>query len=230
MENVTDYPQNTNSSLADSATASASAASSEGSTVSQLQPVSGSGILSNEPVDSRAAVQEMQYNPGSPEAVTASQVNPKRKWGSNDASSVHVADRGDEQGTVIQDVPACSEAIPSTDSNTDDDSPTGPEDPDWDMWIKEPSTGKDGPSAKETLIAGKLDWETPVQWSGVTAEEQAQAILRLRFWMGWTREKAEAHLKKIAGKWFSEKKRHCPVLLGVLSYGGYYFILLKGLR
>ncbi|KAI5814500.1 hypothetical protein BZA77DRAFT_371808 [Pyronema omphalodes] len=142
----------------------------------------------------------------SPEAVPASQVKPKRKRG-NDASSVLVAERGDEQGTVIQDVPACSEAIPSTDSNSDDDSPTGPEDPDWDMWIKEPSTAKDGPSAKETLIAGKLDWKTPVLWAAVTKEKQAQAIRRLRFWMGWTREKAETHLKRMTGKWFSEKKR-----------------------
>ncbi|KAI5814491.1 hypothetical protein BZA77DRAFT_294978 [Pyronema omphalodes] len=374
MEKVTDHPQKTNSSLAYAATASASGSSSNGSTVSQLQPVSGADTFLSEPVNSRAAVQAIQYNadslhlphsrmdqsphptrtlpthspteyyqytdmqnvpaavmsssfdasphtgsmvrqdgnpfrresryhgqstgrnpavtlplqqappgflstlqssglhvpqipphrqqviPGtaafeglpsvtpalrktshlpatprsiiqiptaptaflsqsvpqdpraphvsssSPEAVPASQVKPKRKRG-NDASSVLVAERGDEQGTVVQEDPASSEAIPSTDSNTDDDSPTGPADPDWDMWIKEPSTAKDGPSAKETLIAGKLDWETPVQWSGVTAEKQAQAIRRLRFWMGWTREKAETHLKKMAGKWFSEKKR-----------------------
>ncbi|KAI5814488.1 hypothetical protein BZA77DRAFT_371759 [Pyronema omphalodes] len=103
--------------------------------------------------------------------------------------------------------PTFSAAMPSTDSNTDDAFSTGPADPDWDMWIEEPSTAKDGPSAKETLIAGKLDWEIPVQWSGVTAEKQAQAIRRLRFWMGWTWEKAETHLKKMAGKWFSEKKR-----------------------
>ncbi|KAI5814494.1 hypothetical protein BZA77DRAFT_294981 [Pyronema omphalodes] len=361
MENVNDYPQKTNSSLADAATASASGSASNGSTVSQLQPVSGADTLFNEPVESCAAVQAVQYNaetlhlprpridqsphpmrtlpspspahhyqytgmrngtpavlsssfdanlqtgsmvrqdgnqfrrdfryhghstganpavtlplqqappgfistvypsgqpapqipphrqqviPGTaafegvpsvtptlrktshlpatpsstiqtstattdllsmsaPQDTRAPHVKPKRKRGSKDGSSALVAHRGDEQVTVVQDHPASSEAMPSTDSNTDDDSPTGPEDPDWDMWIKEPSTGKDGPSAKETLIAGKLDGETPVQWSAVTVEKQGQVIRRLRFWMGWTREKAETHLKKMSGKWFSDKK------------------------
>ncbi|KAI5814497.1 hypothetical protein BZA77DRAFT_294984 [Pyronema omphalodes] len=75
--------------------------------------------------------------------------------------------------------PTFSAAMPSTDSNTDDAFSTGPADPDWGMWIKEPSTAKDGPSAKETLIAGKLDWEIPVQMTGKWfSEKKRQAADR----------------------------------------------------
>jgi hypothetical protein len=46
-------------------------------------------------------------------------------------------------------------------ADDDYDSPVDPEDPDWDMWIRAPSTRVKGPLAKETLVAGKLDWEIP---------------------------------------------------------------------
>jgi hypothetical protein len=75
------------------------------------------------------------------------------------------------------------------------------------MLIRAPSITKGGPSAKQTLVAGKLDWKTPVQWSAVPADKQTQAIRRLRFWMQWNRDSAIRHLEERSRKWISEKKR-----------------------
>jgi hypothetical protein len=158
---------------------------------------------------------------GSSGAPAASQEKPKRKRSRKDPTSVLDANTSGKKALVVGAAPASdpksrkrtarasasSAADQSADNNDDDDSPMGPEDPDWDMWIRLPSTTKDGPSAKQTLVAGKLDWKTPIQWSAVTAEKQAQAIRRLRFWMGWTRAKAEEHLEQRSKKWISEKKR-----------------------
>ncbi|CCX14983.1 Protein of unknown function [Pyronema omphalodes CBS 100304] len=158
---------------------------------------------------------------GSSGAPAATQEKPKRKRLRNDRASLSTPTTPDNEAPASGAAPANASkrhkptaktgtsfmADRSADNNDDDDSPMGPEDPDWDMWIRVPSTTKDGPSAKKTLVAGKLDWRNPVQWSAVTAEKQAQAIRRLRFWMEWTREKAEEHLEQRSRKWISEKKR-----------------------
>ncbi|CCX32186.1 Protein of unknown function [Pyronema omphalodes CBS 100304] len=60
---------------------------------------------------------------------------------------------------------------------------------------------------ENTLVAGKLDWENLVQWSTVTAEKQARAIRRLRFWMQWNHDNAIRHLGERSRKWISENKR-----------------------
>ncbi|KAI5814489.1 hypothetical protein BZA77DRAFT_345605 [Pyronema omphalodes] len=150
--------------------------------------------------------------------------NRKRKQSSVEAATVPDATTGGENDATDGNAPisvakrrkqaARKGASSSTDDDEDPDDDAydadvalDPEDPDWDMWIRIPSTAKKGPPAKETLVAAKLDWENPVQWSAVPAEKKARAIRRIRFWMLWSRARAEKHLEFRSKKWISEKKR-----------------------
>ncbi|KAI5814495.1 hypothetical protein BZA77DRAFT_294982 [Pyronema omphalodes] len=157
-------------------------------------------------------------------ATASLQQNRKRKWSSEEAATVPDATTGGENDATDGNAPtsvakrskqvARKGASSSTDNDEDLDDDAydadvvlDPEDPDWDMWIRIPSTAKKGPPAKETLVAAKLDWENPVQWSAVPAEKEARAIRRICFWMLWSRARAEKHLDFRSKKWISERER-----------------------
>ncbi|CCX31654.1 Protein of unknown function [Pyronema omphalodes CBS 100304] len=164
-------------------------------------------------------------------APTATQEKPKRKRSRKDPTSVLAPNTSGNEALAVGaasatapkrhkgaskantstniDVPPSSLSSGAAGSADDDDldSPVGPESPDWDMWIRGPSTTKGGPSVKQTLVAGKSDWKTPVQRSAVPADKQAQAIRRLLFWMQWNYDRAIRHLEERLRKWISEKKR-----------------------